>query len=116
VGRMHVAVFEVLQPVHERAAERLGRRYVIGFEDTHLTVQRSGPVRSPSVYVERYETHEKLVNAVKEKIKRRVYHGYVLIWWSANFPLLGWMRERECPIERRAIVPPAIQLDLPRFD
>jgi hypothetical protein len=113
---MHIAVFEVLRPVHERAAERLGRRYVIGFEETRLTVQRSGPVRTPAVYGERYETPDELIAAVKEKIKRRVYHGYVLIWWSEEFPLLDWMHERACPIERRAIVPPAIQLDLPNFD
>jgi hypothetical protein len=113
---MHIAVFEVLRPIHERAAERLGRRYVIGFEGTHLTVQRSGPARSPAVYVERYETQDELIAAVQEKIKRRVYHGYVLIWWSEDFPLLEWMRERARPIERRVIVPPAIQLDLPHLD
>jgi hypothetical protein len=113
---VHIVVFEVLRPIHERAAERLGRRYVMGFEETRLTVQRSGPLRSPSIYVERYETHEDLITDVKEKIKRRVYHGYVLIWWSEDFPLLDWMRERECPIEHRTIVPPAIQLDLPHFD
>jgi hypothetical protein len=113
---MHIAVFEVLRPVHERAAERLGRRYVMGFEETRLTVQRSGPLRSPSVYVERFETHEDLITDVKEKIKRRVYHGYVLIWWNKDFPLLDWMRERACPIEHQAIVPPVIQLDLPHFD
>jgi hypothetical protein len=58
---MHIAVFEVLRPIHERAAERLGRRYAIGLEETRLTVQRSGPLRTPSVYVERFETHEDLV-------------------------------------------------------
>ena len=113
---MHIAVFEVLRPIHERAAERLGRRYVMGFEEARLTVQRSGPVRSPSVYVERFEAHEELINAVKEKIKRRVYHGYILIWWSEDFPLLDWMRERMCPVEQQAIVPPAIQLELPQVD
>jgi hypothetical protein len=87
---MHIAFFEVLRPVHERAAKRLGRRYVMGIEDARLTVQRSGPVRPPSVDVERYETHEELIAAVQEKIKRRVYYGYVLIWWTEDFPLLDW--------------------------
>jgi hypothetical protein len=71
---------------------------------------------SPSVYAERFETQEDLLADAKEKIKRRVYHGYVLVWWSEDFPLLGWMRERACPIEHRVIAPPAIQLDLPHVD
>ncbi len=113
---MHIAVFEVLQPIHDRAEERLGRRYAIGFEETRLTVQRSGPIRSPSVSVERFATHEDLLANVREKLKRRACNGYVLNWWSEGFPLLGWLRDRAYPTEFRAIVPSGIQLEFPLWD
>jgi len=113
---MHIAVLEVLRPIHDRATERLGRRYVVAFEDTRLTVLRSGPNRPPSKYVEQFDTHEELIVNVKEKLKRRFYHGYVLIWWHQGFPLLNWIYDREYPVEYRAILPPGIQLELPFFD
>jgi len=113
---MHIAVFEVRRPVHERAEKRLGRRYALGFEATRLTVQRSGPVRPSSVHVEDFATHDDLLANVKDKLKRRIYHGYALIWWSEEFPLLDWLREQGCPVEHRAIIPPGIQLQLPLRD
>lgn len=113
---MHIAVFEVTQPVHERAEKRLGRRYALGFEATRLTTQRSGPVRPSSVHLEDFATHDDLLANVKDKLKRRIYHGYTLIWWSGGFPLLPWLREQECPVEHRAIIPPGIQLELPLLD
>ena len=113
---MDIAVLQVLYPKDKRAAERLGRRYVIGIEETRLTVHRSGPARSPSVYIDRFETHDALLTALQEKLKRRFYNGYVLIWWSDGFPLLEWIRERAYPIEYRPTLPPAIQLELPLID
>ena len=113
---IHIAVFEVLHPVHERAAERLGRRYVVGFEDTQLTMQRSRPLRSPAVYSERFATPVALLDKLKEKLVRRFYHGYVLIGWSEGFPLLDWIYERDYAVEPRIILTPAIQLELPFGD
>ena len=113
---MDIAVFQVLYPKDERAAERLGRRYVIGLEKARLTVHRSGPTRPPSAYVERFETHDALIANLQEKLKRRFRNGYVLIWWSDGFPLLEWIRERAYPIEYHPALPPAMQLELPCID
>lgn len=113
---MHTAVFEVLRPKNERAAERLGRRYVLDMEETRLTIRRSGVNRGPSVEVEDYPRPEDLIVAVKEKIKKRIHHGYVLIWCSEGWPLLDWMRELEHPIELRPGPTPGIQLELPFGD
>lgn len=113
---MHTAVPEVLRPIHDRAEERLGRRHVIGLGETRLTVQRRGPIRSPSVYMECFATHEDLLANVRQKLRRRACNGYALIWWSEGFPLLGWLRDRAYPIEFRAIVPSGIQLELPLWD
>lgn len=55
---MRIGVFEVVRPIHDRAERRLGRRYVMGFDDTRLTVQRSGPVRPSAVYVEDFPTYK----------------------------------------------------------
>ena len=73
---------------------------------------RSGPTRSPSVYVERFETHDALIANLQEKLKRRFRNGYVLIWSSDGFPLLEWIRARAYPIEYHPALPPAIQLEL----
>ena len=64
----------------------------------------------------RVTTHEDLLANVKDKLKRRIYHGYALIWWSDGFPLLAWLRDQGCPVEYRAITPPGIQLELPLPD
>lgn len=110
---MHIAVFEVIRPVHDRAEKRLGRRYALGFGATRLTVQRSRPVRPSSVHVENFPTHDDLLANVKDKLKRRIYHGYVLIWWNDGFPLLAWLRcqdQFEIPQNDRVENP---QLELP---
>ena len=103
---MDIAVFQVLYPKDDRAAERLGRRYVMGLEENRLTVLRSGPTRSPSVYTDRFETHDALLTALQEKLKRRFYNGYVLIWWSDGFPLLEWIREHAYPMSTALPYPP----------
>ena len=110
---MHIAVFEVLRPSQPPSLSRLGRRYTVGFEDTVLTVVRTGPVRPSSVHVERFARYEELVGTVQEKLKRRFRHGYVLVWWTEDFPLLGWIREHDWPVEPRKVVVPGIQLELP---
>ena len=113
---MHIAVFQVLYPDHPNASMRLGRGYTVGFEDTVVTVIRSGPVRPSSVYVERFGSNEELLGNVREKLKRRFRHGYVLVWWTEDFPLLKWIRERGWPVEPRAVLVPGIQFELPFLD
>jgi hypothetical protein len=110
---MHIAVFEVLYPTHPNAFIRMGRRYTVGFEDTMLTVVRSGPVRPSSVHVERFGSEDELLENVREKLKRRFRHGYVLVWWTEEFPLLAWIGEHGWPVEPRTVLVPGIQLELP---
>lgn len=110
---MHIAVFQVLHPTHPRAAERLGRQYVLAFQEPVLKVLRSGPQRTPSLHVERFDTPHALLLNVIGKIKLRFYHGYTLVWWSEGFPLLAWIQAQGYPIERRDVMPLGIQLELP---
>ena len=110
---MHIAAFQVLRPIHARAAERLGRRYIIAFEATTLVVLRSGQERAASFHSEKFPSHPDLIVNVTEKIRRRFSNGYVLIWWSEGFPLIEWIQERGYAVECREFYPPGIQLELP---
>lgn len=110
---MHIAVFQVLNPTNPRAAERLGRQYVLAYQELVLKVLRCGPHRAPSLHEERFDTQQELLLNVLQKIKRRFYNGYVLVWWSEGFPLLQWIQDQEYPIEHQTVLPPGIQLDLP---
>ena len=74
---------------------------------------RSGPNRAASLHVEEFASYQELLLNVIQKIKRRVYNGYVLVWWSEGFPLVEWMQEQGCPIERQELILPGVQLDLP---
>ena len=110
---MFIAVFDVLHPIHERAAERLGRQYILAVDDLTLTTLRGGRNRGFSLHIEHFDTPDELQADVEEKLKRRIYHGYVLTWWSAECPWLEWLQARECPIQRRESQPVGIQLELP---
>jgi len=102
---MHIAVFQVLHPIHPRAAERLGRQYVLAYQELVLKVLRRGPHRAPSLHEEKFDTPNELLLNVTQKIKRRFYHGYVLVWWSEDFPLLQWIQDQDYPIERQEVLP-----------
>ena len=110
---MHIAVFQVLHPTNPRATERLGRQYVLAYQELVLKVLRSGPHRVPSLHEETFETPQAVLQNLTQKITRRFYTGYVLVWWSEGFPLLQWIRDQEYPIEHQTVLPPGIQLDLP---
>lgn len=110
---MQLAVFEVLRPVHARARERLGRQYVLAVHELTLTVLRAGPNQTYSRHVDHFDTEATLSTAVEEKLKRRIYHGYVLIWWNDAFAWLDWLREHQCLLEWRELQPVGIQLALP---
>jgi hypothetical protein len=110
---MQIAVFEVLRPIHDRAQERLGRHYVLAVNELTLTVLRAGPYQGYSQHVDHFDNEAELREAVEEKLKRRIYHGYILVWWSDGFPWLDWLRDMACPVEWHELPPLGIQLELP---
>ncbi len=60
-----------------------------------------------------FDTNDDLLANMQEKLKRRFYHGYVLIWWGEGFPLLGWIRDRNYVVEPRTVLVLSVQLELP---
>lgn len=117
-----VAEFRVIHTHKPQAQTRLGRRYVLVLEACpaqniyHLTHYRSGSYRAATVHANWFPTYEALLLNAQQKIKRRFQHGYSLIGWDANFPLVDWMHQRNYPFEPLTTFQrPPIQLYLPHL-
>lgn len=117
---LSVAEFRVIHSHTPQAHARLGRRYVLIMEASstqnvyRLTHYRSGINRPVIMHPNWFSDYEVLLENTRHKITRRFQHGYSLIGWSADFPLLDWIHQRGYPLEPLPVFKnPALQLYLP---
>ena len=116
------AEFRVIHNHSPQAQMRLGRRYILVLESTpthniyRLSYYRSGTNRPVTMHPAWFPNCASLLDNARHKIIRRIQHGYSLVGWSENFPLLDWMSQRGYPLEALpAFKKPAIQLYLPHL-
>lgn len=113
------AVFKVIRQDSPAALKRQGRQYVIIVEAhgdiNRVTIYRGGYGRSMYIDWTAFGSYEDMLEDVQIKVRRRFNHGYSLIWWDRDFPLLEWMKNRHYLIERQPLLPPPIQLFLPTY-
>ena len=116
------AEFRVIHNHTPQAQIRLGRCYILILEapsanNTYrLSYYRSGINRPVTMHPAWFPTYDALLDNARHKIMRRIQHGYTLVGWSADFPLLDWMHERGYPLEALpSFKQPAIQLYLPHL-
>lgn len=114
------AEFRVIHNHTPQAQIRFGRRYILVLEaipatNTYrLSHYRSGIQRPMTMHPDWFPDYDALLDNVRHKIMRRMQHGYSLVGWSTDFPLLDWMRQRGYPFEPLpSFQEPAIQLYLP---
>jgi hypothetical protein len=111
-----VAILKVLHPTSPQAIERLGRQYVLILADAPywITVYRSGAERPMTIHGEAFPSYDDMLRDAREKLARRFQHGYSLVWWQEDFPLLDWIKAHHYAQAWDAnLSAPPLQLHLP---
>ena len=120
--KSHIAVLRVLYPdTNQHAAERLGRQYILvlhhdpALPDVYqIITYRGGAKQAATAAVEYVEDFDSMLKNARVKMRDRFNHGYILTWYTSEFPLMGWVEKGGYEVEfMDGYLPPGVQLHLP---
>ncbi len=100
---------------------RRGREYVVNIQlepdlsNYYLVTYRRGmwhrKWQKPNI--EEFPDNDQMIQRTKERVRKRFYHGYNLIDYDNDFPIIEWIRSRGYPINLLKPQLPPSQLFLP---